>query len=197
MANPIDSIANPAIRHRTPDQILGPFFPVRRKHVEQYDLTAIQGLDGIAQGEIIEVTGRILNCAGDAVAGASLTIWQANTFGRYMHPGDANPSPLDPNFTGSIDIQSGADGTYRIKTVKPGAYPVGPGWMRPPHIHFEIHGRFERLVTQMYFPDEPLNASDRLLNSALRPELLVATCTLRPDPAFHRVLNFDIVLTRG
>jgi protocatechuate 3,4-dioxygenase beta subunit len=68
--------------------------------------------------------------------------------------------------------------------------------MRPPHIHFEVHGQFERLVTQMYFPDEPLNACDRLLNAALRPDLLVATC-LASEGLRSRILNFDIVLSRG
>ncbi len=197
MTDQIDSLANPVTRHRTPDQILGPFFPLTRVHVERCDLTVTEGSDGIAQGEIIEVTGRILDRNGDPVRGAGLIIWQANTFGRYLHPGDANPSPLDPNFAGSTEIRSNGDGMYRIKTVKPGAYPVGPDWMRPPHIHFEVHGRFERLVTQMYFPDEPLNANDRLLNSALRPDLLIATPVLWPDQPSHRVLNFDIVLARG
>jgi protocatechuate 3,4-dioxygenase beta subunit len=88
------------------------------------------------------------------------------------------------------------DGIYRIKTVKPGAYPAGPDWMRPPHIHFEVHGRFERLITQMDFPHEPLNTSDRLLNAALRPDLLVATCLSDPLGR-RRVLDFDIVLSRG
>jgi protocatechuate 3,4-dioxygenase, beta subunit len=69
--------------------------------------------------------------------------------------------------------------------------------MRPPHIHFEVHGRFERLVTQMYFPGEPLNACDRLLNSALRPDLLIATAISAHDSPSHRALNFDIVLNRG
>jgi protocatechuate 3,4-dioxygenase beta subunit len=188
--------ANGLTRHRTPDQILGPYFPLRRRCVELCDLTAIEGADGIAQGEIIEVSGRILNRNGEPVPGAGVTIWQANTFGRYMHPDDANPAPLDPNFVGSADIRSGEDATYRIKTVKPGAYPAGPDWNRPPHIHFEVHGKFERLITQMYFPNEPLNASDRLLNSALRPDLLIATVSPQ-DQNLHRVLKFDIVLSRG
>jgi protocatechuate 3,4-dioxygenase, beta subunit len=67
--------------------------------------------------------------------------------------------------------------------------------MRPPHIHFEIHGRFERLITQMYFPDEPLNACDRLLNAALRPDLLIAKAV--PSRGSGRMLNFDIILSRG
>jgi len=197
MAIPIDSVANPLQRRRTPDQALGPYFPIRRSHLEQSDLTVVEGAAGVALGEVIEVTGRILNCKGDPVCGAVLTIWQANTFGRYTHPDDTNPSPLDPNFIGNTDIRSGDDGVYRIKTVRPGTYPAGPDWMRPPHIHFEVHGRFERLITQMYFPGEPLNASDRLLNSVLRPEMLIATIISPQERAPHPVLNFDIVLSRG
>jgi protocatechuate 3,4-dioxygenase beta subunit len=156
-------------RHRTPDQILGPYFPMGHTPVPQADLTSVNGVDGFAQGEIIEVTGRILNLA----------------------------APLDPNFVGCVGVQSDDDGIYRIKTIKPGAYPAGPDWMRPPHIHFEVHGRFERLITQMYFPDEPLNASDRLLNAAMRPDLLIAKPASSADGCDHRVLNFDIVLSRG
>jgi protocatechuate 3,4-dioxygenase, beta subunit len=185
-----------AHRYRTPDQILGPYFPTGCTPLKQNDLTATQGVDGLAKGEIIEVTGRILDRHGEPVR-AGLTIWQANTFGRYAHVNDSNPAPLDPNFAGCVDIRSNDDGVYRIKTVKPGAYPAGPDWLRPPHIHFEVQSQFERLVTQMYFPDEPLNACDRLLNSALRPELLIATPASLQDRPRHRVLNFDIVLTRG
>ena len=184
-------------RHRTPDQILGPYFPTGQTPVPHSDLTSVKGLRGRAQGEIIAVTGRVLNLDGEPVRGVPVTIWQANSFGRYVHANDTNPAPLDPNFVGCIGIRSDSNGVYRIKTVKPGAYPAGPDWMRPPHIHFEVHGQFDRLITQMYFPDEPLNASDRLLNAALRPDLLVATCLSPQDPAGSLVLNFDIVLSRG
>jgi protocatechuate 3,4-dioxygenase beta subunit len=185
-------------RHRTPDQILGPYFPTGCAPARQDDLTSIRGVDGLAWGEIIEVTGRILDRQGEPVRSAGLTIWQANSFGRYAHANDANPAPLDPNFVGCVDIRSGNDGVYRIKTIKPGAYPAGPDWMRPPHIHFEVQGQFGRLITQMYFPGEPLNAGDRLLNTALRPDLLIATpASPEQQPGPPRVLNFDIVLTRG
>jgi protocatechuate 3,4-dioxygenase, beta subunit len=194
MIDPGDLVAARSMRHRTPDQVLGPYFPLERARVEQSDLT---GADGIAQGETIEVTGRILKRNGDPVSGARLTIWQANTFGRYRHPGDTSALPLDPNFLGNAEFRSGNDGGYRIKTVKPGAYPAGPDWVRPPHIHFEIVGRFERLITQMYFPDEPLNATDRLLGSALRPDLLIATVVSPRNRISHRVMNFDIVILRG
>jgi protocatechuate 3,4-dioxygenase beta subunit len=136
----------------------------------------------------------VINLDGEPVRGEPVTIWQANTFGRYVH-NDPNPTRLDPHFVGCVGIRSDEDGIYRIKTAKPGAYPAGPDWMRPPHIHFEVHGRFERLITQMYFPHEPLNTTDRLLNAALRPDLLVATCL--SDPPGRRVLHFDIVLSRG
>ncbi len=184
-------------RHRTPDQILGPYFPMGHTPVPQADLTSVNGVDGLAQGEIIEVFGHVLNLDGEPVRGVAVTIWQANTFGRYTHGNDPNPAPLDPHFVGCVGIRSDNDGVYRIKTVKPGAYPAGPDWMRPPHIHFEVHGRFERLITQMYFPGEPLNASDRLLNAALRPDLLIAKPAPSEDGSGHRVLNFDIVLARG
>jgi protocatechuate 3,4-dioxygenase beta subunit len=184
-------------RHRTPDQILGPYFPVGCTPAKKDDLTTIEGVDGTAQGDIIEVTGRILNRHGEPVRGVDLTIWQANSFGRYAHANDHNPAPLDPSFVGCVGVRSDSDGVYRIKTIKPGAYPAGPDWMRPPHIHFEIHGQFERLITQMYFPDEPLNACDRLLNAALRPDLLVATPVPLADRPYGSLLNFDIVLARG
>jgi protocatechuate 3,4-dioxygenase beta subunit len=181
---------------RTPHQILGPFFPLGPIPATQGDLTIVEGGDGRAQGEIIEVTGCVLDLQGKPVPGARLTIWQANAFGRYAHPNDLNPAPLDPNFEGSATIRSGNDGVYRIRTVKPGPYPVGPNWMRAPHIHLEVQGQFERLITQMYFPGEPLNACDRLLMSVPEPALLIAK-PLRHANGDHHMLQFDIVLTRG
>jgi protocatechuate 3,4-dioxygenase, beta subunit len=183
-------------RHRTPDQILGPYFPTRRHAFTSNDLTTVKRSASRAQGEIIEVRGRVLNLNGEPVHAARLTIWQANSFGRYSHANDSNPAPLDPNFVGYTRIRSSDDGRYTIKTIKPGAYPASPNWTRPPHIHFEVQARFEWLVTQMYFPGEPLNDRDRLLASALYPESLVAT-EATPQHSQRRVLNFDIVLVRG
>ena len=91
-------------RHRTPDQILGPYFPTGQTPVPQTDLTSINGVDGLAKGEIIEVTGKILNLAGVPVRGVPVTIWQANSFGRYVHVNDPNPAPLDPHFVGCVGI---------------------------------------------------------------------------------------------
>jgi len=183
-------------RRRTPDQILGPFFPVRCRAFASNDLTRVERGTGLAQGEVVEVRGRVLNLDGEPVRGARLTIWQANSLGRYRHANDSNPAPLDPNFLGCTRLRSSDDGSYMIKTIKPGAYPASPEWTRPPHIHFEVLGRFERLVTQMYFPGEPLNGRDRLLAAVLRPELLVATEATPQQPS-GRLLNFDIVLVKG
>jgi protocatechuate 3,4-dioxygenase beta subunit len=181
---------------QTPHQILGPYFPAFETPVATNDLTTALGNEGQAQGEFIFVEGRILNRAGMPVEGARVVIWQANTFGRYAHPNDSNAAPLDPNFTGFAEIVSRSGGTYRLRTVKPGAYPAGASRMRPPHIHFEVYGKYDRLITQMYFPDESLNAGDALLQSANRPDLLVAN--LLPVPkGLHRTFVFDIVLMRG
>jgi protocatechuate 3,4-dioxygenase, beta subunit len=201
MMNPVDTAlldgAREACRHRTPDQILGPYFPTAKQPLARADLTRRSDHGGLAQGEIIEIRGHVLNVRGEPVPGAKLTIWQANAFGRYAHANDSNPAPLDPNFVGCATIRSDDTGRYAIRTIKPGSYPAAANWTRPPHIHFEVEGQFERLVTQMYFPDETLNANDRLLTSALRPDLLIARPAASTQPSTHRALNFDIVLTRG
>jgi protocatechuate 3,4-dioxygenase, beta subunit len=183
-------------RRRTPDQILGPYFPVGGKPCTDGDLASIKGQSGCARGKIIEVVGRVLDRDGTPVSGAKLIVWQANSFGRYTHPADSNPAPLDSNFFGFADIRSDQDGAYRIRTVKPGAYPIDPDTVRPPHIHFEVQGQFERLITQMYFPGEPLNAHDRFLMSASRPESLIAT-PLPPTRGHQSIMEFDIILARG
>ena len=117
----------------TPDQILGPFYPVRKPVDGGTDLTRLPGSNGSAQGEVIYVMGRVLNMRGEPVPAAQLEIWQANARGRYVHPSDRNPAPLDPNFQGYAMVVSDAEGRYRFKTVKPGAYPVGGDWVRAAH----------------------------------------------------------------
>jgi protocatechuate 3,4-dioxygenase beta subunit len=143
--------------------------------------------------------GRVLNLAGEPVRNAQVEIWQANAYGRYTHPSDTNPAPLDPNFEGSAVLATDAEGRYRFKTIKPAAYPVGPNFMRPAHIHFQVSGRQDRLVTQMYFENDPYNDSDPFLNSAGRKELLI-TKLRDPTPEFEpdsKVAIFDIVLYNG
>jgi len=179
---------------RTPDQILGPFFPVEGKFEHVDDLTHLPGREGRAKGQLLQVSGRVLSTAGDPVRGARLEIWQANAAGRYAHPDDTNPAPLDPNFLGYTVLTSAADGAYRFTTIKPGAYPNGPNTVRPPHIHFDVLGSHDRLVTQMYFEGEPLNEKDRFLQSLLRPERLMVKLRSAPGSAEAMLAEFDIVI---
>ena len=137
--------------------------PLVRPHS---DLTVIACKTGRAAGQVIEVTGRVLNGQGHPIAGARVEVWQANTHGRYTHPSDRNPAPLDPNFEGYAVLQTDAEGRYRFKTIKPAAYPEDSGARRAPHIHFDVLGRSNRLVTQMFFAGETLNDTDRFLQTA-------------------------------
>jgi protocatechuate 3,4-dioxygenase beta subunit len=166
------------------------------------DLTA-QGA-GEPLGERIVVTGRVLDEDGRPVPGALLEIWQANAAGRYIHEGDQHPAPLDPNFTGAGRTLTDADGRYRFVTVKPGAYPWRnhPNAWRPAHIHFSLFGRAftQRLVTQMYFPGDPLFAHDPIFQSVREPaarERLVARLDLdETTPEWALGYTWDVVLRR-
>lgn len=120
-------------------------------------------------GERIIVTGRLLDTAGRPIRGALVEVWQANAAGRYLHAGDQHPAPLDPNFTGAGRCLTDDDGRYRFVTIKPGAYPWRNhhnAW-RPAHIHFSVFGTAftQRLVTQMYFPGDPLFPFDPIFQS--------------------------------
>ncbi len=190
----------PGIR-ATPEQGPGPFYPARLPADQDADLTVIAGRDARALGQVLYVSGLVTNPRGEPVADAVIEIWQANAVGRYTHPADANPSPIDPNFDGYAKLRTGADGSYRFKTVKPGAYPVTPlaGWIRPPHIHFDVKGRSSRLTTQMYLEGEALNDKDRLLQGVSRKDALIA----RYGPPSSRqepnalVAMWNIVLIAG
>ncbi len=142
----------------TPAQTLGPFFPVDRLAEEDADLTWIKGHQKRASGNVIQVTGRVLDRYGKPVSGARLDIWQCNSLGRYAHANDIATMPLDPDFQGYASIRTGAAGDWRITTIKPAAYdsPIG---RRTPHIHFDVQGKRHRLITQMYFYDD--DASNR------------------------------------
>lgn len=183
----------------TPDQILGPFYPVQKPADGGTDLTRLRGRAGQAQGQVIYVTGRVLNLHGDPCPGVNLEIWQANGAGRYTHPHDRNPTPLDPNFDGYANVVTDSQGRYRYRTVKPGAYPVMADYWRPPHIHYDITGKVNRLITQMYFPDEPLNKKDPLLQQSWAKDSLIAR-VLPPtaeEEADAKLVVWDIVLIQG
>lgn len=138
---------------------------------EDGDLTTNAGTGSPAVGERIIVTGHVLDENGDGVPGTILEMWQANSAGRYAHWREtAFPAPLDPNFLGVGQCRSDEQGLYRFTTIKPGAYPWGnhPNAWRPAHIHLSVLGPAmgTRLVTQMYFPGDPLLPLDPIYNSA-------------------------------
>lgn len=119
-------------------------------------------------GQLISVEGRVTDEDGAPVGGAVIEIWQANSAGKYIHELDRHDAPLDPNFTGQGRLLTDAEGCFQFRSIKPGAYPVieSDWWWRPPHIHFSIFGGswMTRFVTQIFFPGEPLNETDLLLN---------------------------------
>jgi protocatechuate 3,4-dioxygenase, beta subunit len=198
LAAPLSSIAQQVAR-RTPAQILGPFYPVIKPTDQDRDLTTIAGRAGRAQGQVIYVTGRVINRHGAPIAGAQMEIWQANSRGRYTHQSDQHDAPLDPNFEGYAQLVTDAEGRYQIKTIKPGAYPDDSGAMRAPHIHFQVTGRVNRLVTQLYFAGEPLNENDRYLVSAAanRGRLIVDLKSAPGDAEKALSASWDIVLHDG
>jgi protocatechuate 3,4-dioxygenase beta subunit len=153
-------------------------------------------------GERIIVTGRVLDDGGRPVRNTLIEIWQAHAAGRYFHQKDDHPAPLDPNFTGAGRVLTDAEGRYQFTTIKPGAYPWRnhPNAWRPAHIHFSLFGTafVTRLVTQMYFPGDPLFAYDPIFQSIsderARQRLISKFDleTTRPDWALG--YQFDIVL---
>ncbi|MFB9264562.1 protocatechuate 3,4-dioxygenase [Bradyrhizobium erythrophlei] len=183
---------------RTPQQILGPFYPLK-EFAKGTDLTRVPGRSGRAAGQVLNVMGRVLNVSGDPVRNAKIEVWQANSYGRYTHPSDSNPAPLDPNFEGSAVLTTDSEGRYRFTTIKPAAYPAGPNLIRPAHIHFQVSGKQDRLVTQMYFEGDPYNDKDPFLNSAARKDLLI-TKLQAPSPEFEpdsKTAMFDMVVFNG
>lgn len=154
------------------------------------------------QGERIIVAGRILDEDGRGVPNTLVEIWQANAAGRYRHSGDNHPAPLDPNFLGAGRTFTDAEGNYRFVTIKPGAYPWRNhhnAW-RPQHIHFSLFGSalISRLVTQMYFPNDPLIPLDPIINSIpdreARERLVSAFDLSITEPEWALGFRFDIVL---
>ena len=165
----------------------GPVYGHSDVKPEEADLTRQHA--GEPLGERIIVTGRVLDEDGRPVPDTLVEIWQANACGRYVHVVDQHPAPLDPNFTGAGRAVTGADGRYRFVTVKPGAYPWGNhhnAW-RPQHIHFSLFGHsfLSRVVTQMYFPGDPLFVYDPIFNSVTDEKARA-----------RQIARFDIEITK-
>ena len=157
---------------------------------------------GAPLGERIVIAGRVLDEDARPVPETLVEVWQANAAGRYAHALDTHDAPLDPNFSGAGRVLTDADGRFRFTTIRPGAYPWGNhdnAW-RPAHVHFSVFGRcfLTRLITQMYFPGDPLLALDPIVNAvptARGRERLVATFDLDvTEPGQALGYRFDIVL---
>ena len=182
----------------TGQETLGPFFPVRAPRSHDTDLTHYPGKSGHALGQVIQITGRVFDTSGRPLPQAALTVWQANAAGRYTNPVDNNPAPLDPNFLGVVSFAVAGDGSYRLRTVKPGAYPEPSGTLRTPHIHFDVTNVDYRLVTQMYFPGDPLFPFDPIFNSVTdekaRQRMVSQFDLENTIPDWALCFRFDIVL---
>jgi protocatechuate 3,4-dioxygenase beta subunit len=186
---------------RTISELTGPVFT--QSEVQEAENDLARGRDGkLVLGQLMVVSGRVLDEAGRPVAGTLVELWQANTAGKYQNPADQFDAPIDSNFIGCGRCVTDAAGSYRFTTIKPGAYPVQDtgNWWRPPHIHFSLFGPtfLTRLVTQMYFPGDPLNEIDNIL-SGVADEAARRRLMAVPDPAvglWERALGwrFDITL---
>jgi protocatechuate 3,4-dioxygenase beta subunit len=184
----------------TLSELTGPVYGHEAVRENDNDLTLQH--KGEPLGERIIVHGHVHDEDGRGVPNTLVEIWQANACGRYIHVVDQHPAPIDPNFTGAGRAQTDAQGYYRFVTIKPGAYPWGNhhnAW-RPAHIHFSVFGYsfISRIVTQMYFPGDPLFAFDPIFNSVTDEKArmrMVSSFDLentRPDWAL--CYRFDIVL---
>lgn len=182
----------------TETMTIGPFYPMQRPLDQDSDLTVVNGIATHARGQIVDLSGRVLKADGTPAAGARIEIWQANAAGRYAHPADMSGVALDPGFQGFGVQLADTEGRYRFRTVKPGAYRIPDGRVRTPHIHFDVQGRTSRIVSQMFIPGEPLNASDFLFKVSEAPETLIARRLPPPAGAPEMLaLQWDIILVDG
>jgi protocatechuate 3,4-dioxygenase beta subunit len=186
----ISEVTGPSTAALLGDHALGP---------HDHDLTRQHA--GEPLGERIIVHGQLRDADGRPIPNNLVEVWQTNAAGRYPHHADRHPAPLDPNFTGVGRCLTDADGRFRFITVKPGAYPWrnhDNAW-RPAHIHFSLFGRAftQRLITQMYFPGDPLFGQDPIFNSVpepARPALISQFDLSETVPEWALAYRFDIVL---
>jgi protocatechuate 3,4-dioxygenase, beta subunit len=186
----------------TLSELTGPGPAISAVTPEDADLTRNAGTGGEAIGQRIIVTGRVLDEQGAPVPHTLVEVWQANAAGRYVHRRDDWPGPLDPNFLGIGRCKTDAEGTYRFLTIRPGAYPWKnhPNAWRPAHIHFSLFGGSwrSRLVTQMYFSDDPLFDQDPIFNAIpsadARLRLIARYDHTVTEPEWALGWRWDIVL---
>ena len=153
-----------------------------------------------ALGQLIRLRVRVVDEDGAPLPGTVVEAWHCNAAGKYIHPNDTHDAPPDPNFYGAARLVADRDGLIELRTIKPGAYPVPDtgGWWRPPHVHFSVWGRvwLSRLVTQMFFPGEPLNEKDAILNAVRDPEAR-GRCIARLVPKENVLVYEHQIVVRG
>jgi protocatechuate 3,4-dioxygenase, beta subunit len=181
-------------------EVTGPLLSDDLITMQDADLTTQHG--GEPQGQRIIVSGRVLDSDGRPVPDTLIEIWQANAAGRYRHKREHHPAPLDPNFDGVGRVITDSGGRYRFITIQPGSYPWGNHYnaWRPAHIHFSLFGRAftQRLITQMYFPGDPLLPLDPIYNSVpdekARLRMIAGFSIEDTQPEWALAYRFDIVL---
>jgi protocatechuate 3,4-dioxygenase beta subunit len=184
----------------TASQTVGPFFPPHLIRPGANDLTRRRPGAPTAEGEPIHLSGRITQEGGRPIGNLIVEIWQADHYGRFLHPADRRNTPVDRNFAFWGRAATDAEGRYAFRTITPGAGPASPeDGVDAPHIAFTLlgSGLMRRLVTRMYFPDEPRNTHDPLLRSLADDTLRQRLCARlldRPDASGAQSLVFDIVL---
>ena len=185
----------------TPFTDIGPFYPVARPAEQDSDLTMIAN-GKRAAGTVIEVSGRVLDGRGAPLSRTRIEIWQANAAGKYAHAGDTSAVAIDPRFQGFGAMTTDAGGNYRFVTIMPGAYSIPPGafgqaegGIRPPHIHLDVSGRNDRLITQMLFPGDARNDHDVVLAHVDRKQLVATDRGKSASGA--QLFEWNIILANG
>lgn len=198
------AVRNPALplqrRPLTRSELTAPHEQAKRLALLGADIAGHGALQAI--GQLMHLRLKVVDEDGAPVGGTMVEMWQANAAGRYTHPNDDDHAPVDPNFYGAARVLTDESGAVEIRTIKPGGYPVPDSghWWRPPHIHFSVWGKvwLSRLVTQMFFPGEPLNAEDRILNAIpsadARSSLVCRAAPTSAGPANALVFDFRIVV---
>ncbi|MDK1288674.1 protocatechuate 3,4-dioxygenase [Pseudoalteromonas umbrosa] len=178
----------------TPKEMEGPYYPITPQKDKDADLTQVAGKKGKAKGTIIDIFGQVFDDQGNTIEDVTIDLWQANSFGKYHHPHDNSDAPIDAHFQAWAIIQTKAKGHFRFKTVFPGAYPLNAAQQRTPHIHLKISKRgYHSLLTQMYFPDHPLNQKDGLFRRKTPEEQALMTAKTTEITNQYR---YDIVLAK-
>lgn len=178
----------------TPAEVEGPFYPITPQKDQDANLTKVAGKSGTAKGQIIEISGQVFDQDSNPIEDVTIDLWQANSFGKYHHPHDTSDAPVDENFQAWAIIQSGHQGRFKIKTVLPGAYPLNSKNQRTPHIHLKVSKLgYDSLLTQMYFPNHPLNEKDGLFKRKSKKEQQMMTAIKLNENHHYR---YDIFIEK-